>query len=120
MDLAIESDTAGQRFAGVMQEGRPAHRGAGWGLAYDPDCMVPEVFLTAEPWREVCLRLSRKRLDLRERNVQESGPAQRIESVIDVLAKQQQGQFRQNSLTADSCQTWSLVRPSPVRSASRV
>jgi hypothetical protein len=29
MDVAVDIDAASQRFAGVMQEGRPAHRGAG-------------------------------------------------------------------------------------------
>src|SRR5215213_4965746 len=88
MNLSVEPDAPGERFARVMQEGRPAYRGAGRCLAYHPDRMLPKVLLATTPWSEVYLRLSHEWLELGERNAQQVGAAQRVESVIDVLAKQ--------------------------------
>src|SRR5215212_6739570 len=87
VDLAVESDAPGQRFARVMQEGRPPHRGTRWGLAHDANRVIPEIFLAAEPWRDVRLGLGGEWLDLGERGVQQAGAAQNIESVIDVLGE---------------------------------
>jgi hypothetical protein len=87
VDLVVECDPPRERFSSVMQEGRPADRGTGWGLAHDADRVVPEIFLAAEPWRDVRLGLGREWLDLRERDLQQASPAQCIQSVIDVLTK---------------------------------
>jgi hypothetical protein len=110
MDVAVESDAASQRFSGVMQESRPAHSGTGRSLANDADCVIPEIFLTAEPWRDVRLGLGRKRLDLGERDLQQARPAQCVEPVIDVLSHEQQGELSQNPFSADAGETWRLAR----------
>jgi hypothetical protein len=110
MDVAVESDAASQRFAGVMQESRPAHSGAGRSLANDADCVIPEIFLTTEPWRDVRFGLGRKRLDLGERDLQQARPAQCVEPVIDVLSHEQQGELSQNPFSADAGETWRLAR----------
>jgi hypothetical protein len=109
VDLAIEADTPGQWLARVVEEGRPAHRRAAWGLAHDPDRVVPEIFFAAEPWREVRLCFSREWLDLRERHLQQACPAQGVETMVDVLSEQQRGELRQNPLPADPCEARGLA-----------
>src|SRR5215207_706381 len=105
VDLAIETDAAGQRFTRVVKEGRPANRGAGWRLAHDPDRVIPEIFFESEPWGEVYLGLRREGLDLWERYLQQASAAQGVETVINVLSEQQQGELRQNPLPADARET---------------
>src|SRR5687767_3557418 len=109
VDLPIETDTAGQRFSRVVKEGRPADRRAGRRLAHDPDRVIPEIFFASEPWGEISLGLSREGFDLWERHVKRASAAQGVETVINVLSEQEQGELGQNPLPANSRETRGLA-----------